>query len=406
MKTKPTFSQYEIFLIIILTIVQFTVVLDFAVLVPLGTQLMRELDINVQDFGILVSSYAIAAGVSGLIVSAFSDLFDRRKFLLWMYVGFIMGTIGCGIAWNYETLLLARVVAGIFGGIISGILWAVITDVFEFKVRGRVMGFIQMAFAGSQILGIPLGLYLAQTWSWHLPFYLIAIMSIISLFLLFIYMKPLTLHLQIKKRISFIHNTMNVFKNKRYLLVFSATFFLATGGYILMPFSTPFLVNNLGVKEMELTMLFFVAGLATLIFSPLLGYWSDQIGSFKLLVIGSLVAIPLILIYTDIQEGHLIYIVTIFTAMTVAVSSRMITSSAIITAIPAQHERGAFMNINSSIQHLSGGAASLLGAAVLRQNVDLSLANFSTLGYWTVISMVICIIIFYWIQKTINKTNS
>ncbi|MCC6286369.1 MAG: MFS transporter [Chitinophagaceae bacterium] len=403
MKRKQTFSKYQKFLIAILTVVQFTVVLDFAVLVPLGTYLMDDLKINAGSFGVLVSSYAIAAGVSGFAMAGFSDRFDRRKILLWVYFGFIIGTVLCAIAWNYESLLLARSFAGIFGGVMSGISFAVITDVFKFEVRGRVMGFIQMAFAGSQILGIPLGLYFAELSSWHISFYFIAAISIINFVLLYKYMQPLTVHLENRKHINFIATSLKIFKNKNYLLAFSATFFLATGGYMLMPYSSPFLVHNVGIAESDLMLIFFMAGLGTLVFSPVFGRLSDSIGKFKLFVIGSLLAIPFILIYTSLDKSSLQYVLFIFTAMTVVISSRMITSSAILTAIPSLQERGAFMNINSSVQQLSGGMAALISAGLLHENTDKSFSNFHILGYVTVVSLLLCVVLFYFIQRSLNR---
>lgn len=403
MKQKQVFSAYEHFLIVVLTLVQFTVVLDFSVLVPLGTYLMDDLDINAESFGILVSSYALAAGISGFLMAGFSDRFDRRKLLLRIYLGFITGTVLCAIAWSYESLLFARCFAGVFGGIMSGISFAIITDVFKFEVRGRVMGFIQMAFSGSQVLGIPLGLYLAQRWSWHISFYLIALISTVNFILLYQYMQPLTVHLEDRKHVNFILTSLKIFKNKKYLLAFSATFFLATGGYMLMPYSSPFLVHNAGIAESDLTLLFFMAGLGTLVFSPVFGRLSDSMGKFKLFVIGSLLSIPFILIYTSLGNSSLSYVLFIFTAMTVAVSSRMITSSAIATAIPSLQERGAFMNINSSIQQLSGGMAALISAGLLHENADRSFSNFHTLGYLTVVSLLLCVVLFYFIQRSINR---
>jgi predicted MFS family arabinose efflux permease len=157
-KPKEAFSPYQVFIIAILSILQFTVVLDFMVLSPLGAQLMTELAISTSQFSLVVSAYAISAGISGLLAAGFADKFDRKKILLFFYTGFIVGTALCGIAPDYNFLLIARIVTGIFGGVISSISFAIITDLFKLEVRGRVMGFVQMAFASSQVMGIPVGL--------------------------------------------------------------------------------------------------------------------------------------------------------------------------------------------------------------------------------------------------------
>src|SRR6187402_2517901 len=161
------FSSYEVFVIAILSLLQFTVILDFMVLSPLSAQLLEELHITTAQFGWVVSAYAFSAGAAGLLAAGFADKFDRKKLLVFFYAGFILGTLLCGIAPDYHFLLGARIVTGIFGGVIGSISFAIITDLFKMEVRGRVMGFVQMAFAASQVLGLPIGLWLANHFGWH-----------------------------------------------------------------------------------------------------------------------------------------------------------------------------------------------------------------------------------------------
>ena len=197
---KTTFPGYEKFIIAILATLQFTIVLDFMVLSPLGYILLDKLDITTSQFGLVVSAYAFSAGAAGLLTAGFADKFDRKKLLLFFYCGFIIGTFLCGIAPTYHFLLMARVFTGLFGGVIGSISFAIITDLFPINVRGRVMGFVQMAFASSQVLGIPIGLYLAKAFSWHAPFLMIVGLSIVVVALVFIYMKPINAHLQIQSQ--------------------------------------------------------------------------------------------------------------------------------------------------------------------------------------------------------------
>lgn len=168
-KTKKVFTSYQVFTIAILAFLQFTVVLDFMVISPLGAMLMDQLDISTSRFGIVVSAYAFSAGISGLLAAGFADKFDRKRFLLFFYVGFMAGTILCATAPNYHFLLIARIVTGTFGGVIASVSFSIITDLFALNVRGRVMGFVQMAFATSQVLGLPIGLVLANQYDWHAP---------------------------------------------------------------------------------------------------------------------------------------------------------------------------------------------------------------------------------------------
>src|SRR6202789_3965449 len=164
------FSRYEKVVIGILGFLQFTVILDFMIISPLGAIVMPSLHISPQQFGLAVSSYAFSAGVSGFLAAGFADRFDRKRRLLFFYFGFMLGTLLCALATTAPLLLLARIVTGLFGGVIGSVVLAIATDLFPLDMRGRVMGFVQTAFAAAQVLGLPAGIYFANIWSWHVPF--------------------------------------------------------------------------------------------------------------------------------------------------------------------------------------------------------------------------------------------
>src|SRR4030095_1227272 len=175
----PTFTSYQKIVIVILALLQFTIILDFMIISPLGDLLMKKLSMSTSQFGSVVSAYAISAGISGFLAAGFADKFDRQKLMLFFYTGFIIGTMFCAFAFNYHTLFLARIVTGIFGGVVGSITMAIITDVFSYHQRGRVMGIVQMSFAASQILGVPLGILLANRWGWHSIFYMVVGLAIL-----------------------------------------------------------------------------------------------------------------------------------------------------------------------------------------------------------------------------------
>ncbi len=393
------FSRYQIFIIALLAVLQFTVVLDFMVLSPLGAQLMKVLHLTTSQFGLAVSGYAFSAGFSGFLAAGFADRFDRKKLLLFFYTGFIAGTFLCGIAPNYYFLLAARIITGFFGGVISSISYAIISDLFDLKVRGRVMGFVQMAFATSQVMGIPVGLYFANRVGWHAPFLLITGVSLLEFIGIVIYMRPIKEHLKIVSDRNPFQHLFKTVAQPEYLLAFIFSTLLVTGGYMIMPFGSAFSVNNLGIPMAQLPVLYFVTGVFSMAAGPFLGKVSDVIGKYSVFTIGSIVAIVLILYYTNLGITPFWLVVLLNTVLMFAVLSRLISASALITAIPSANERGAFMSINSSVQQLSGGIASVFAGLIVVQSPTGKLVHYNTVGYIVATTMILTIIM----MRSINK---
>ncbi len=388
---KEGFTRYQKLIIFILAFVQFTVVLDFMVLSPLGEQLLRELHINTKQFGLLVASYAFSAGISGILSAGFADKYDRKKFLLFFYAGFLIGTLLCGIAPNYYFLLFARIITGIFGGVISSVSFAIITDLFALEKRGRVMGFVQSAFALSQVIGIPVGLYLASEYGWHSPFLTIVTVSFVVGVLIMIFMKPIIAHLENKtERKAFAH-LLHTLTRRNYIKGFAATALLATGGFMLMPFGSTFSLHNLKITNRELQMVYFFTGLCAGGFGPLTGLLADKIGKFKVFWIGSAWSMTIIAIYTQLGVTPVWVVIVVSVLLFIGISSRMITASALMSAVPEPQDRGAFMGINSSVQQLSGGIASIIAGLIVVQAPDKKLLHYDTLGYVVIVAMVITI---------------
>src|SRR4051812_45626878 len=196
---RPAFTRYQILVVAILAFLQFTIILDFMIISPLGAMMMPTLHINPQQFGLAVSSYAFSAGASGLLAAGFADRFDRKRLLLFFYAGFIVGTLLCALATTYPLLLAARIVTGLFGGVIGSVVLAIATDLFPLEMRGRVMGFIQTAFAASQVLGLPAGLYFANHWDWHAPFFAILAVAMPAGLVILLRMKPVADHVALKQ---------------------------------------------------------------------------------------------------------------------------------------------------------------------------------------------------------------
>src|SRR6201986_3341040 len=244
---RARFSPYQKFVIAILAFLQFSIILDFMIISPLGAMMMPTLHITPQQFGLAVSSYAFSAGVSGLAAAGFADRFDRKRLLLFFYTGFLLGTLLCVLAQTYPMLLLARIVTGLFGGVIGSVVLAITTDLFPLEMRGRVMGFLGSAFAASQVLGLPAGLFFANHWGWHAPFLAILAVAVpVGLVILFT-MRPVAAHLALKQERRPFQHLAHTVAEPRYRLAFILTMLLPTGGYMLMPFSTAYIVGNIGL---------------------------------------------------------------------------------------------------------------------------------------------------------------
>jgi predicted MFS family arabinose efflux permease len=386
-KAADPFTSYQKFAILILAITMFTVVLDFMVMSPLGDILMKSLNIKPAHFGMAVSAYAFSAGISGLLTAGFADRFDRKKLLLFFYSGFIIGTILCGLADSYPLLVGARIITGLFGGVIGSISMAIVADLFDLQHRGRVMGFMQMGFGASQVLGIPIGLFLANKWGWHAPFLWVATMAIIVAILIFFKIKPLTKHLGIQQDKSAIKHLFHTLGKKDYRIGFTATALLSIGGFMMMPFGSAFAINNLHVTQQQLQILFMVAGISSLIIMPLIGKLSDKIDKFKIFVIASIWTAIMVVIYTNLSVTPLIVVVALNVLMMAGILSRMVPSTALITAVPVLQDRGAFMSINASLQQIAGGVAAAVAGMIVVQKTKFSpLEHYNTLGY-----IIVCI---------------
>ncbi len=394
---SKTFTSYQKIIIFLLAILQFTIVLDFMILAPLGDILMKSMNMSTKQFGTVVSAYAISACISGIFAAGFADKFDRKKLLLFFYAGFILGTYFCAISYNYETLFIARIITGLFGGVIGSISMAIITDIFSIHQRGKVMGFVQMAFGGSQILGIPIGLVLANYWSWHATFYMVLILSILLGIALVMKLNPLTEHLKLINNKNALQHLLQTIKKKDYRIGFLATALLSMGGFMIMPFSTAFIVNNIHIAQSQVAIIFFFTGIFSIIIMPIVGKLSDKYDKLMIFGIGTIIAIVMVVIYTHLSPVPIWLVIIVNIVLFIGIMSRMVPATALNSAVPDAYDRGAYMSINSSLQQFAGGIAALFsGLVVVQKSKNSPIENFDVLGYVMVVLMLMC---FYFVFK-------
>jgi predicted MFS family arabinose efflux permease len=399
----PKFTGYQKLVITLLALTQFTVVLDFMVMSPLGDILMKSMDMTTTQFGFAVLSYGLSAGISGLLTAGFADRFDRKKLLLFFYIGFILGTLFCGLANTYPLLIAARIVTGIFGGVIGSISMAIVADLFTLQQRGRVMGFMQMGFGASQVLGIPISLFIANEWGWQSPFLMIVGLAIAIWLVIILKLQPITKHLEVQTNRNALKHLWHTIARRDYRIGFMATALLSLGGFMMMPWGSAFAINNLGVTEHQLPILFMVAGISTLIIMPLIGKLSDKIDKFKLFAFASLWLIVVVLIYTNLTVVPFWVVMVVNVCMMMGIMSRMVPSMALASSLPAMQDRGAFMSINSSLQQMAGGlAAGLSGMIVVQKTKFSPLEHYDTLGIVVTSITLVCIYMVYRVSKVVK----
>jgi predicted MFS family arabinose efflux permease len=338
-----------------------------------------------------------------LLAAGFADRFDRKKMLIFFYAGFIIGTFFCGIATDYVFLLTARIVTGIFGGVIGSVIYAIVTDLFPLQVRGRVMGFLQMAFAGAAVFGLPVGLYLANILGWHAPFLMIAGLCTIIIAFIARTINPVDTHLAIQSDRNVGDHLIRTLSNPTYAKAFGLTVLIATAGFMLMPFGSAFAVYNNGISKDDLPFLYSVTGVVAMFTTPLIGKLSDRTGKFNVFCLCSALLILCVVIYCNLSITPL-WIVTIFSVFMFATyAGRMVSSSALITAVPTAADRGAFMSINSSVNMVSGGIASLIAGTIVHQTQRGLIENYDILGYVVAVATVVSMGIMYIVNNIVAQ---
>ena len=404
MKNNTALTRYQWLTVAILALTQFTVVLDFMVMSPLGDLLMKDFKVKPDQFGIVVSSYALAAGISGFLTAGFADRFDRKRLLVFFYSGFILGTLFCGMAESYNQLVWARILTGLFGGVMSSISMAIVADIFSLEQLGRVMGFMQMGFGLSQIVGIPLSLFIADMYHWQTPFYLIVGLSVGMLLAILLALKPINAHLTLKRENSAFKHLLATIKNRNYRIGFMATAFMSLGGYFMMPWGSAFAVNNVGISQKELPLLFMIVGISTFMIMPLIGWIADKVNKFQLFMVASLVMIGSVLVYVHLGETTLFVLIVVNIFMMGGIMARMVPSQALTTSVPEAKDRGAFMSINSSLQQMAGGVAAMIGGKIVWQySPSAPLMNFDLLGYVVIAVILINIYLTYRVYNYVKS---
>lgn len=387
-------TKQERIIIFLLATLNFTHILDFMIMMPLGNYLMPFFKISPQQFSLLVAAYTIAASISGFLAAFFIDTLDRKKSLLFAFTGFLLATMACGFAPTYEILLTARLIAGVFGGLIGAQVISIISDLFTYERRGRAMGAVMSAFAVSSVLGIPFALYLSNLFSWHAPFILIASLGFFLIPFLVKFLPRVNSHLVPGQKITL--NTAgfrNVLANKKQILALCFTGVIMFGHFLIIPFINPYLEFNLGYSKSITPLVYLVGGIAAFISSNLLGRLSDRIGKLKVFRFCLFFSLPLVLVLTHLSAWPYWLVLLLFAIWFTLSTGRGVTSQAMVSNVADAKFRGSFQNFNGSFQQAGTGLASLVAGMVVVERADGSIGRYGWLGYISVGVLIIALML-------------
>ncbi len=371
--------KQESILIGVLAAVNFTHIMDFVIMMPLGPQFFRAFQINTQQFSLIVSSYTFAAAISGIISSLFIDRYDRKNALLFLYAGFIIGTFLCAFAPTYPLLIGARIVAGAFGGVAGGLVMAIVADVIPVARRGKAMGMIMAAFSVSSVVGVPIGLYFANLFSWHAPFVGLAAMGLVVWIGALKVMPNIISHLGgVKKQP--LKELASIVSDRNHLRALSLTSIIMMGGFTVIPFLSPYMVSNMGLSEAQLPLIYLCGGAATFFTSQLFGRLADRFGKHRMYYLICSASIVPILLITNMPPLPVWLTLVCSTLFMVLVSGRFVPAMTIISGSTIPAQRGGFMSVNASVQQASAGLAAAVAGMVLIQDGNGPIRNYWLVG--------------------------
>lgn len=382
-------------LLLVLAAIQFTHIMDFMIMMPLGPQLMRMFDISPQEFSFLVSSYTFTAGAVSILAALVMDKFDRKSLLSIAYLGFTIGTIACALAESYWVLLLTRSLTGAFGGILGAMVFAIIGDAIPLERRATAMGKLMASFSLASVIGVPAGLYIATQFSWHAPFIALGAMGLMISVFIFLWVPRMRSHLSSGKGSG--QQVFQVFidiaHNPNQLLALLLMVCLMLGQFTIIPFISPYMVSNVGFTEAQLTYIYLVGGGLTIFTSPLVGKLADRFGRLRVFTVSVILSIVPLLLITHMPPTPIYLVLMVSAVFFVLIGGRMIPAMTMITSAVKSSKRGGFMSVNSAVQQVASGLASFLAGLIVVKSAGEQLENYQYVGYIAVFFSLITLLI-------------
>jgi MFS transporter, DHA1 family, inner membrane transport protein len=402
-------THKERIILFLLACLNFTHILDFMIMMPLGNYLIPYFKITAMQFSILVASYSISAFISGLAIAMIIDRFDRKKSLIFAYIGFLFGTIACGFAPTYGLLLAARILAGLFGGIIGAQVFSIVADLFVYERRGRAMGAVMSAFAVASILGVPISLYLTNifNFNWHVPFILIGTLGIIFVPFIIRVVPKMTGHIKTQKERDSLFKaliTVCQIPAQRSALIFSGL--LMMGHFLIIPFINPYMEFNKGFSKTLTPMIYLFGGLASFIAAIFLGRFSDKAGKLPVFSYSVFFSLFMVILITSMPNVPFSIVLAFFAVWFILATGRAVTAQSMISEVVKAEQRGSFMSVNGSIQQLGSGIAALSAGAIVTTEKSGRIINYNWVGYLSIVVLLGSLILGRIVFKKIDKAEN
>lgn len=395
--TTPLSPARERLVLWLLALTQFTVIMDFMVMMPLSPQLMQAFAISPAQFSGAVSAYAWCAGLSGLLAATYIDRFDRKRLLLTVFLLFNLSNLACALAPNFHVLLLSRAFAGLTGGVLGAIGMAIIGDLIAPQRRGYATGIVMTSFSMAAILGVPLGVGLAARFGWPSPFYLLVVLSMVIWCIAAVALPSLTGHLGRKIPLArALPDLLALFRVPDHLRAFLLTFVTMLNGMLVIPFISPVLVGNLGVQPGDIMWIYMAGGVAAFFSSRFVGAWSDRAGRHRVFRVFVLFSVVPILVVTHLPQVPLLALVCMFPFFMVAMNGRNVPLQALMTTVPEPQRRGAFLSANAAVQQIATGLGALLGGLWLHTDAAGHIAGYGINGW---LAAALSLFTFWWVGR-------
>lgn len=375
----------------LLAAIQFVHILDFVVIMPLGPTLMSDLSIGPARFGTLVSSYNFSAAIAAIFLSTFADRFDRKHLLMTSIAGFLAGAFWCFSADTYSQLLTARIVTGGFGGFLNALVFTLLADLVPYQRRGRAMGVLASSFSVASVLGIPSGLMIADAFGWSATFLYIALFTvIIGLVALFVIPNVVTVKIK-STPLDILKKYLKTLLNPRYLKAHLFMFMVSMSMFVLIPFLSPYAVKNMGVSTFDLKYMYLCGGLFTILTAKVFGKMTDQFGALKMFMLLALFSIAPVVLYSNAGPVSFPIYIGLGTFFMTLVSGRMIPCMTMVSAVPTNEDRGAFMSVMNAVRSLGTATATLISGTMISEGLQGELVGYSSVGHLSIFMIIVTV---------------